>query len=48
LTRKISIPGYKLKNGKIVKDARRLDASARIRQRASKRVRVIKGNGGKV
>lgn len=49
MTRKIRIPGYKLsKSGKLVKDQSRLDVSARIRQRESKRVRVSKGHGGKV
>lgn len=38
--RQVRIPGYKIKDGKVVKDSRHLDASARIRQRASKRVRV--------
>jgi hypothetical protein len=36
------IPGFKLdKHGNIARDAKRLDVSARIRQRGSKRVRVV-------
>lgn len=39
--RKIALKGYRLdKSGKVVKDPRRLDASARARQRGSKKVRV--------
>lgn len=43
MTRKIHIPGYRLtKDGKITKSNKNLDASARIRQRGSKKVRVGK------
>ena len=41
--RRIKLPGYRLsKDGALVKDARRLDVSARLRQRGSKKVRVKK------
>jgi hypothetical protein len=43
---KTRIPGYRLdKNGKLVKDVRRLDVSARLKQKSSKRVRVKKNQG---
>ena len=38
----IPIKGYKIKDGKLTKDARRLDVSARLRERSSKKVRVGK------
>ncbi len=38
----IRIAGYRWKDGKIVPDLKRLDVSARLRQRASKRVRVAR------
>ncbi len=39
----IRIAGYRLdRAGRLVPDQRRLDVSARIRQRASKRVRVAR------
>jgi hypothetical protein len=41
LGHKIVISGYPIKGGKLVRDVRRLDVSARLRQRASKRVRVL-------
>jgi hypothetical protein len=38
---RIPIPGYRLnKADKLVRDKRRLSVSARLKQRASKRVRV--------
>ena len=39
---KVKLRGYRIKDNKIVKDERRLDVSARLRQKASKRVRVGK------
>ena len=36
----IPIKGYKMRDGKLVRDARRLDVSARLRQKTSKRVKV--------
>jgi hypothetical protein len=42
MTHKIAVPGYRLKDGRLVRDERRLDVSARLRQRASKRVRVVR------
>ena len=40
--RKVKIPGYRLtKEGKLVKDQARLDVSTRLRQRNSKKVRVV-------
>ena len=35
------IKGYVLKDGKVVKGTKHLDVSARLRQRASKKVKVI-------
>jgi hypothetical protein len=41
--RQVKIPGYRLtKDGKLVKDIKRLDVSAQLRMRGSKRVRVAK------
>ena len=41
--RQITLKGYRLdKSGKLVKDQRRLDASARARQRGSKKVTVVR------
>jgi hypothetical protein len=34
------IPGYKIKDGKVTKDPRRLSVSARLQQRSSKRITV--------
>jgi hypothetical protein len=37
----IRLPGYRIdRNGRLVRDVKRLNVSAQIRQRASKRVRV--------
>lgn len=36
------IKGYKIKDGKIVKDVKRLDVSTRLKQKNSKRVRVVR------
>jgi hypothetical protein len=42
--RKVKIPGYRLtKEGKLVKDQRRLNVSQRLQQASSKRVRVQRG-----
>jgi hypothetical protein len=39
----IRIPGYRFdRKGNLVRDVRRLDVSARARQRSSKRVRVAR------
>jgi hypothetical protein len=41
--RKIRIPGLKLdKTGKAIRDERRLDVSARLRRKVSRRARVAK------
>lgn len=40
MTRKIRIKGFRVKDGRVVRDERRLDVSARLRQRGSKKVRV--------
>jgi hypothetical protein len=41
--RQIRIAGYRFdKAGRLVRDGRRLDVSARLRQRVSKRVRVAR------
>ncbi len=40
---KTEVKGYRLtKDGKLVKNQKRLDVSAQLRQRGSKRVRVVK------
>jgi hypothetical protein len=39
---RIRLPGFRIdRNGRLVRDVKRLDVSAQIRQRASKRVRVV-------
>jgi hypothetical protein len=39
----IHLPGFRLdNNGRLVREARKLDVSARFRQKASKRVRVVR------
>lgn len=40
MTHRIPIKGYRLKDGKLEKNPQRLDASARIRQRSSKKITV--------
>jgi len=41
--RKVKIPGYRLtKEGKLVKDQKRLNVSQRLQQASSKRIRVAK------
>jgi hypothetical protein len=41
---RIRIPGFRIgKNGKPVRDEKRLDVSTRLKQRASKKVRVKRG-----
>jgi hypothetical protein len=40
--RLIRINGYRMKDGKLVRNMNRLDVLARLRQRASKRVRVAR------
>ena len=43
MTRPVQLRGFRLdKAGRVVRDERRLDVSARLRQRGSKRVRVAK------
>jgi hypothetical protein len=36
------IKGFRIKDNKVIKDQRRLDVSARLRERGSKKVRVVK------
>lgn len=36
----IPLKGFKVKDGKIIRDVRRLDVSAQLRQRGSKKVKV--------
>jgi hypothetical protein len=44
----VAVPGFKLKDGKIVKDEAaieaKLDVSTRIQRRSSKKVRAVKPN----
>jgi hypothetical protein len=43
MSRKIRIAGYRLKDGKLVRDRRRQSVSDRLRQaRGAKRVRVVR------
>lgn len=42
MTYAIRIPGFRIKNGKVEKDPRRLEVSARLRQKATKKVRVTR------
>ena len=39
--KKISLKGFTVKDGKVVRNQKRLDVSARLRQRNSKKVRVV-------
>ena len=40
MTRAVAIPGFRIdKHGRVVRDLKRLDVSARARQKGSKRVR---------
>ena len=39
---RIHLKGYKVKDGKVIRDPKRLDVSARLRERGSKKVRVVK------
>jgi len=43
MSRKIRIPGFRVKEGKVVRDGRRLDVATRLKQRSSKRVRIKRG-----
>ena len=38
--RKIPLKGYRIKGSRVERDPRRLDVSARLRQRGSKKIRV--------
>jgi hypothetical protein len=41
--RRIPLKGYRIdKRGQLVRDLRKLDVSARLRQRASRRVRLVR------
>ena len=42
LGHRISLKGFTVKDGKVVRNERRLDVSARVRLRRSKRVRVVR------
>jgi hypothetical protein len=42
MTRAIRITSYRLKAGKVEPDPKRLDVSARLRQRSSKKIRVAR------
>jgi hypothetical protein len=42
MTRQIRLRGFHVKGSKVVRDARRLDVSARIRHRSSKAVRIAR------
>ena len=45
--RRVAINGFRVKGGKVVRDRRHLDVAERLRQRASKRLRVVKPCPGK-
>lgn len=36
------LKGFRIKDGKVQRDPKRLDVSARLRERGSKKVRVVK------
>ena len=40
--RPVRLKGYRVKGGRVEKDPRRLDVSARLREKGSKKVRVVK------
>ena len=40
LTRSVRLKGFRVKDGKVIRDEKRLDVSARLRQGASKKIRV--------
>lgn len=40
LGHRIKLKGFRLKDGRLQRDPRRLDVSTRLKQRSSKRVRV--------
>jgi hypothetical protein len=42
MTRAIRIAGYRIKNGRVERDQRRLSVSERLRQKGSKRVKPAK------
>ena len=42
MTHKFKIKGFKLKDGKLVKSNAYKDVSARLRERGSKKVRVVR------
>jgi len=39
MTRAIAIPGYRIKNGKVIKSDQHMSVSERLRQKGSKRVK---------
>ena len=42
--RRVAIKGYRLdKHGKLVRCVKHLDVSARLRQKSSKKIRVVRG-----
>ena len=43
--RKSALKGYKIKNGRVEKDLSRLNVSARLKYKSSKKVRVGKRSG---
>lgn len=45
MTHKVRIPGYEFKDGKIVRKKSYLDVSAKLRQKGSKKVRVVRRGG---
>jgi hypothetical protein len=46
MTHRIQLKGFRLsKDGKLVRDERRLDVSARLRMRNSKKVRIVRKGG---
>lgn len=48
MSRPVRLKGFRVdKHGRVVRDERRLDVSTRLKQRASKKVRVAKPTPGK-
>lgn len=46
MTRQIALKGFRINaKGQLVRDERRLDVSARLRQKSSKRIKVVRRVG---
>lgn len=43
MSRSIRIPGFRVKDGKVIRDERRLSVSDRLKRRGPSRVRIKRG-----